>query len=85
MVAHKTNQPLAPHKNLNMTTSHVLAFALVVSAHVAALAAWDQHLTRHYAGAFIRKPAPYGPAPTVKVAASPRTTPDGDFVKSLAP
>lgn len=58
-----------------MTKSHALAFALVVSAHVAALFAWDQHLTRHYAGALITKPAPDMTAPTVTVVASRRAAP----------
>lgn len=68
-----------------MTKSHALAFALVVSVHVATLAAWDQHLTRHYAGAFITKSENLGQAPTVTVVATRRAAPEGDFPKSLAP
>jgi hypothetical protein len=68
-----------------MTKSHALAFALVVSAHVVALAAWDQHLTRHYAGAFTARSEKLGQAPTVTVVATRRAAPEGDFPKSHAP
>ena len=68
-----------------MTKSHALAFALVVSAHVVALAAWDQHLTRHYAAAFVAKSENFGQAPTVTVVATRRAAPEGDFPRTLAP